>query len=388
MRSRRVLGTLAVTISLLAGVGPWEVAGAQVGPACGSTITQDTTLTADIGPCPNNGLIIGADNITLNLNQHHIFGTPNTGDGVGVLLTGRSGVTVTGGTVRAFDAGVLIEGGSGNSVDNMAVLDNIGRATAFPPDFPASPAIPGTRAGDGIAIESSRGNRIKGNIVRNNGPFAGIGLYTLIDSDHPRTTAGPSSGNLIEGNLVEDNIVGRTNLGFTDNDGIRLENNSSGNFILRNTVRRNGLDGIALFAGSSFNNVQYNTVNDNGFFRVATRRGSGIILFNNANGNQVNGNTVFNNADNGIVLQGPLRNAVTGAVTPGANGNRVINNTSVGNARLPALPVTAAAFVGPRFDLQDRNPDCDNNQWLGNRYNTAFPACTTNGGQQLPPPGT
>ncbi len=41
---------------------------------CGDTITTDTTLHKDLVNCPNNGIIIGADNITLNLNGHTIDG--------------------------------------------------------------------------------------------------------------------------------------------------------------------------------------------------------------------------------------------------------------------------------------------------------------------------
>lgn len=43
------------------------VAHAQVaGPlTCGQTMTQSWTLTGNVGPCANNGIIIGANNITL-----------------------------------------------------------------------------------------------------------------------------------------------------------------------------------------------------------------------------------------------------------------------------------------------------------------------------------
>jgi hypothetical protein len=37
---------------------------------CGDTITTDTTLESDLVNCPNNGIVIGADNITLDLNGH------------------------------------------------------------------------------------------------------------------------------------------------------------------------------------------------------------------------------------------------------------------------------------------------------------------------------
>ncbi|HVL98011.1 MAG TPA: carboxypeptidase regulatory-like domain-containing protein, partial [Egibacteraceae bacterium] len=73
---------------------------------CGDVITEDTTLEADLGPCPDNGLIVGADNVTLDLGGHTIFGTDAVGDGAGVLIDNRTGVTVRNGTIRGFDGGV------------------------------------------------------------------------------------------------------------------------------------------------------------------------------------------------------------------------------------------------------------------------------------------
>jgi hypothetical protein len=42
--------------------------------SCGDTITADTTLDTDLVDCPNNGIVIGADDITLDLNGHTIDG--------------------------------------------------------------------------------------------------------------------------------------------------------------------------------------------------------------------------------------------------------------------------------------------------------------------------
>src|SRR3712207_9321278 len=64
---------------------------------------------------------------------------------------------------------------------------------------------------------------------------------------------------------------------------------------------------------------------------------------------------------NGIVLRGPRGGAL------GATNNIVRNNSAFQNAVLPLL---GPAF-GPAFDLNDNNPNCDNNQWRGNRYQTA-----------------
>ena len=364
------LGTGLAALALTAGVVEVLPAGA-VPPAvvCGQTITQDTVLQADIGPCPSPGpgygLNIGADNITLDLNGHRVFGANVPGEGPGIRLFKRLGVKVKNGTVDHFDCGVAIEGGNGNTITAITAEDNVGRN-------------PGSVCGEGVAILSSTGNIIEQSTMRRNAPFAGIGVYSLIDSDHPRATAGVSSGNNIRFNQVYDNLGGRdpNSPNDTDNDGIRMEPNSSSNSITNNTVRNNGLDGIALFAGSGGNRLLNNTVENNGH-RTSARRGSGIIVFNRANGNLIQGNIVRGNSDNGIVTQGPVGS------NPGAGGSRILYNTAYGNSALPSLnPTPGGAFGGPTFDLNDRNGNCSLNQWYGNEYGTAAPECTKAGGTQ------
>src|SRR5215510_13440413 len=41
---------------------------------CGDTVTTDTVLTQDIGPCPGNGLIIERSGVVLDLNGFSITG--------------------------------------------------------------------------------------------------------------------------------------------------------------------------------------------------------------------------------------------------------------------------------------------------------------------------
>ena len=42
--------------------------------SCGDEITADTTLDSDLVDCPGNGIVIGADDITLDLNGHLVDG--------------------------------------------------------------------------------------------------------------------------------------------------------------------------------------------------------------------------------------------------------------------------------------------------------------------------
>ncbi len=341
---------LLVAMPAILAVPVWTTAAGAAVLGCGQVITQSTLLENDLTGCTNNGIIVGADSITLDLNGHTVAGTTASGDQGGVVLVGRTGVTVRNGTVRSFDVGVVIEGGSGNTVEGVNAFDNI--------------SFSGTanRGGDGIAILSSRDNRILRNNTVNNGPFSGIGIYSEVDSSHPRATSGVSSGNVVDGNVVEGNIQGRTpnNVVNNDNIGIRLEPGNTGNLIMNNRVYNNGLDGITLFVRNTFTVVRNNVVSRNGFYRQTARRGNGIGLqIGGANDNVVENNLVTQNADNGIVVRnGSVRNTIR-------------NNTAVQNVMLPP----ASQNFGPTFDLLDNNPNCDANVWQDNRYGTVFPPC-------------
>jgi nitrous oxidase accessory protein NosD len=325
--------------------------------ACGQTITHSTTLKADVGPCPGTGIMVGSDHLRLNLDGHRILGAP--GSGAGVYLLGRSDVTVTKGTVSGFAGGVVIEGGSDNTVLDIVARDNQGGN--------------GSSYGDGILMESSTGNLIVGNQAIHNGPFSGIGIVSDIDSDHPRTTAGTSTGNQILSNTVVDNNVGRSPQ-LDDNDGIRVEPDSPGNVIAGNQVSGSGLDGISLFRASGHSVIVGNVSSANGFDNQVGRHGDGIILFNLADQNQVDNNVADGNAANGIQVRGPVR------TTAGSTDNVIRDNTAVHNSQLPFIP---SSVFGATFDLKDANPGCDANQWFGNRYGTADPVCTTTGGSRV-----
>src|SRR3954468_9415828 len=64
-------------------------------PACGDVITSNTTLRADLRDCPGDGLVIGADGITLDLNGHTIGGDAiSGGDDVGIRDDGHHGAVI------------------------------------------------------------------------------------------------------------------------------------------------------------------------------------------------------------------------------------------------------------------------------------------------------
>ncbi|HET9443740.1 MAG TPA: right-handed parallel beta-helix repeat-containing protein [Acidimicrobiales bacterium] len=322
-------------------------AAADVG--CGTVVTADTTLTADVGPCRGPGLVVGADGVVLDLGGHQVFGTGTVGEGAGILVSERTGVTVRNGTVRLFDGGVAVVGGSGNTVTGITARDNIGVSEG-------QASAPGAAYGDGIAILSSTGNVVEGNTVVHNGPFSGIGLYEAVDGDHPRTIAGPTAGNVVRDNVVLANNVCRTPFGSCDDDGIRLEPGVQFTTVVGNYVQGSGLDGISLFRTADDNRIAGNVVEHNGHHRAAHRKGDGVRVFSNRN--VVEGNdSRYNGADGiGVGFRRP-----NGTVVP-ATANRLLANRTGFNGGL---------------DLHDFNPGCDANVWLGNTFGTADPACTT-----------
>ncbi len=372
--------------------------------SCGDVITKSTTLVADIGPCAADGIIIGADNIRLNLNGHTISGTPGVGNGnaAGIRLPFRTGVTITGhpgnsgkkGTVTGFDGGVFINGGSGNTIENLVLSDNIG---------PGGDAV----LGDGIVAFHSAANRILNNVVTHNGPFDGIGVLGLDSND-----------NLIQGNTVEDTERSAEpgTLDFSEGTGIVVNNfldeegsprrgeSIRNNDVIGNIVRRNDNSGISNVSNIEAE-ISRNTVEGNGqrpgefcgnlfgrrVCRAAASPSNGIGVQTGRRATEftrvlISENTVTGNLGNGISL---------GTVLP-ARENQVIGNTARGNGGTDAdLPLRAPARE--RYDLRDNNAsggtfgtprvfDCDANVWRDNVFSSAFPDCIYEQHGLTPPP--
>jgi hypothetical protein len=306
------------------------------GVGCGDVLTADTRLDADVGPCSDGGLILGADRITLDLNGHAVFGTKEGVDGVGIRIVGRTGVTVTNGAISFFDAGVYIESGGNNEVSRINVHDNVSSMlNGRSPERTAS-------FGDGIVLNSDN-NVIRDNSVVHNGPNDGIGVFAN------------SGWNLVRGNVVTDNNVS-AGRGTTFDDGIRLESGAHDNLVVRNVVRRNGRTGIAVFAYGGGNVVRANVVKANGRSREndpgPSGPGFGIRVDAGAAGTVVQNNKVFANSADGIRVDG--------------QSNQIVGNRTGANGA-----------DGRGYDLYDSNtsPPCDHNAWSANTFDSAFPDC-------------
>jgi hypothetical protein len=100
-----LLATAVLAAAIVLALAPASALATHV--SCGDTITTDTTLDSDLIDCPGNGIVIGSDNITLDLtipgssvvltrnmaNDNGDFGieaVPGVTDGAGNKASGNS----------------------------------------------------------------------------------------------------------------------------------------------------------------------------------------------------------------------------------------------------------------------------------------------------------
>jgi parallel beta-helix repeat protein len=314
---------LALAVTALVALSGAEAAG-QGQPRCGDTITTDTTLHKDMVDCPNDGILIGADNVTLNLNGHTIDGngTPAAGCNpvtdfcdFGVGFENHHGITVKNGSIREFvgglgaftsrharlldisasrnrvvgitlggDARILVRNCSG---DRSTFRDGAGLGFGESHHVRILNCSFRHNAHVGIVTDDSNNNLIKGNLFSGNGDEAflmegGEGFqitHNRVVRNGAGITLGPGSRNVITRNHVS---RGR--------DGIRIEK-GHGNLVANNVVVGARRAGIRLgilhpFLGGAHNLVRGNLVRDSrvdGFLVVKKDRHS-LLRSNTAKG--------------------------------------------------------------------------------------------------------
>jgi parallel beta-helix repeat protein len=288
------LAILALAVAGVMAFDAGQVSASHV--SCGDTISADTTLDSDLVDCPNNGLVIGADNVTLDLNGHTIDGdgTPAAGCDpdtefcdVGVLNDGHDGVTVAHGSVREFNVGVW---GLRVSHNRLLGISSSGNQCCGLGFFRGTRSLvrnsSGSGSGDanGMFLIASHHVRVIHNSFRHNGDQ---GMF-VFDSTH----------NLIKGNLFSRNKV----------YGIVLEK-SNRNQVKRNRSVRDGQVGIYVAPGNR------NVIARNRVSHVRRSRGHGrAIEVDGGDHNVIARNSVRDTEENAILVGCPPCPVVVGTV--------------------------------------------------------------------------
>jgi parallel beta-helix repeat protein len=304
--ARRQVLVFGAAALLLMAFGASRASAANV--HCGQVITTNTVVENDVRDCPGDGLVIGADNITLDLNGHLIA----VGGGVGVKLVGVNGATVKNGAIVGFKQGVSL--GSDPSVDVLPCVP-----------VPFCPALITTQNnhlsdltvahnGYGVSLGFADNNTLRGITARNNPN--GIFLRQ-------------SNGNLLVQNRVSDNGNGITIFPFAGRD------TTGGNSLVRNTASHNQGYGIALGNADGSRLVE-NVANRNLFgILVASASfstGGNLVENNKANGNDNDGITIEGN-NNLLAGNRALANGANGFHLFPGGGNRLLLNLALENER-------------------------------------------------------
>lgn len=224
---------------------------------CGDLLIQDVKLDSDLTDCAGSGLVIGADNITVDLNGHTVDGV---GSGNGIDNSGGyDRVTIKNGTVREFAVGVGLSGANDNRMSQLAVTDN----------------------GAGIDLNDSDRNVIERSITSFSSSVFGAGIFLLNDSDQ----------NLVSKNDVLNNPL----------YGILVDDRSDNNVIEKNHVRNTQFGGGIVLDDANHNRVENNDVSGNGSLGGIVVSGSGNVVSRNELTANFDGIRVFSGAADTLV---------------------------------------------------------------------------------------
>jgi len=318
IRPRAVPGTLvasAVTVVLV-----WTAVLASSGAeaasnvSCGDTITTDTTLHHNLVNCPNNGILIGADDVTLDLNYHTIDGDGIPAAGcdpqtefcdTGVANDSHDGVTVMHGALREFDSGVSLFGPLRHnrlldiSSRNRIVGISLFRASRTQIQNSSGNHSFGPDAFAGLGVFNSDHVRVLHNSFRHNAGDHGMVMADTTDSviNGNRFSRNGGPGLLIE--TGSHNVIKRNHV-FRGREGIRIEKGHD-NLVADNVVSHARRAGIRLgishpFIGGGAHNVVRGNL-------VRGSRGDGFLVNRKDNNSLLKGNTARGAGDDGFDIQ-------------------------------------------------------------------------------------
>ncbi len=286
---------------------------------CDTTITSDKTLYENMQCNTSNGLIIGANDITLNCNGHEITGN---GSFSGIVSNDHTGITLSRCNVQYFDTAFEINGGTTIRIEQSYASHNR----------------------IGLLLNRSSGN----NIYRLSAMWNTLGMYGY-----------HSDNTIFEIGNIHENEYGIKNIGNNDTfsqftivqnneTGMHLEGNN--NLIMNNSFSFNRRKGAVILNGSN------NKITLNQFASHREVEGAGLYI-EDATQNEVSENTFEDN----------LRGLVIRTVAAKSDQNKVYHNTFKNNEIFHA-----ESTAGNQFDKQTAQEN-GNIYYQGNSWDDIVP---------------
>jgi parallel beta-helix repeat protein len=314
-----ILGALALAVPALAAsvlVASVLVAGpagaGSPAPACGSTVTTNLTLTADLS-CPSgDGLVVGAAGITIDLGGHTLNGAAG---GIGISNPSFATVTIRNGAITGFGTAVQVTSAPGNVIatlhvtiaaesttgilldaaDRAQVQDNVLSGGVNAILLRADPNDPSNRAEanvvfrntisgseEAIAIVGSNDNHLINNTVTGAATaFRIAGGSGGNDVTNNRASVG-TTGLVVDSSNNSSNTVGGNTFFMYETTGISIEPGPSTTQVIGNQTFRNG---VGIFAEAAGTSLGGNTADDNSVRGMIGLAGVDDLGANRASGN-------------------------------------------------------------------------------------------------------
>ena len=364
----KVFAAAVLALSITAAISSAPASAGTV--SCGEKISADTTLQNDLLNCPNRGIVIGADDITLDLNGHTVDGDAipfascpeNSFCDVGIFSHRDDDVVIKDGTVHDFDAGVFVGKSRRTELHAVTASENesFGFVVALSTgvEVTRSSGVDGpSEESDGMGLFASSHLRVARNDFSRNDEL-GIHMFETKRSSITRNEISEnpsplfvedSNRNRLSHNLLEQNGGGVALLGsrneFTYNriiegdGGVSMEDGHD-NLLAGNRIEDPGTVGIRVGAFEPTLIPRDTVVRENvveGAGRI------GILVTSRTGHTTVRGNRVSHAQRDGIQLQDPdasvARNHASQNGRYGIYANKGVHdgggNEAAGNSHQP-----------------------------------------------------
>jgi parallel beta-helix repeat protein len=200
--------------------------------ACGQVVKGNVELNSDLN-CSGDGLIVGADGITIRLNGHTITGPGPDSSKVGVSVGNQDGVRIEGpGTIEQFQAGIYAAGTEGMVINKMTLEDN--QIAVFSTGTEGLQAMQNNLAENSIGVgsHSSNGLKLTENLISGN-VLTGISLVTTDNSLISKNDIRESENGIFvdpesNDNRIESNKAQRNRVDLNNANGLATNVNQNG----------------------------------------------------------------------------------------------------------------------------------------------------------------
>ena len=314
------------TLLVISGVaGLLAASQATAAPTCGATVYADVLLTADlVCPAGSDGIVIGADNLRVDLNGYSITTPTYAFASTGIRSVGFKGIKVTGpGRIDNFTSGIVLNGGALHEVRGVATT---GPGVASIVMENTTDSIVDGNDVTFISIRSNPGslssrNRVSANVAKTvwvqgcgttgtevgDNQLSGSSLEIAVQLDGGggawvhgnRISPGiiwinGSSQNVVEANTITNATSTTGRYGYTnvlmDSRASACGGSRASPGASYNKIRSNGLFG-GIWGVRFFSGASRNEVTDNKIYGAST---SGLSFDAGADDNDARGNAIYN----------------------------------------------------------------------------------------------